>query len=237
MANPYFRFKQFVIYQDRCAMKVGTDGVLLGAWTACEQAKTILDIGAGTGLISLMLAQRSSAQIDAVEIDEEAVLQAQENVQASPWVDRVKVFTSSVQDFVKESARKYDLIVSNPPYFHNSQKSPKHARTKARHTDELPFGDLLESAKQLLEVDGRLEVVLPVEEGEIFITKAIELGFFCAKRINVIPKPNANPKRLLLSFALQEVVCEEGSLMIETETRHQYSDEFKAMTKEFYLDK
>ncbi len=237
MANPYFRFKQFVIYQDRCAMKVGTDGVLLGAWAGCGNAQSILDIGSGTGLIALMLAQRSSALVDAVEIDVEAAIQAEENAQASPYSSRIQLHALSLQEFVKQTEKKYDLIVSNPPYFNNSHKSPKATRTQARHTDTLSFVELLESVKQMLAENGRFEVVLPIDEGEMFISKALELGLFCVKRTNVIPKPNAQVKRLLLSFALSESDCVVEELQIEGEQRHQYSDEFKAMTKDFYLDK
>ena len=129
MPNDYFKFKQFTIHQDKCAMKVGTDGVLLGAWAECANAKGILDIGTGTGLIALMIAQRSNAKIDAVEIDETASKQAKENIKKSLWNDRIEILNISFQDFSKSTNEKYDLIVSNPPYFQNSLYAPDEKRT------------------------------------------------------------------------------------------------------------
>ncbi|NJL74592.1 MAG: methyltransferase [Saprospiraceae bacterium] len=139
-----FQFKQFSITQDRCPMKVGTDGVLLGAWAEVSQAKNILDVGAGTGLIAIMLGQRTSdAEIDAVEIDEIACAQATENIERVAWSSRLKVFPISIQDYVKTSSKTYDLIVSNPPFFTGGTFSDKQDRASVRHAIKLPHGDLL----------------------------------------------------------------------------------------------
>ena len=165
-SNTIFNFKQFSIEQDQCPMKVGTDGVLLGAWVDTSNTENILDIGTGTGLIAIMLAQRTqTAQIDAVEIDNHACSQAQANMEASPWNDRLKSIESSIQDFAKLSQTEYDLIVSNPPFFTGGTLSAQNDRNNVRHTVKLPNGELLSSARRLLKKDGRFCVVLPLIEG------------------------------------------------------------------------
>lgn len=236
MANSFFRFKQFTVNQERCAMKVGTDGVLLGAWCDVSCASEILDVGTGTGLIALMLAQRnSSAKICGIEIDNDAAKQALENVNGSPWSDRVKIENVSFQDFTLSTERSFDLIVSNPPYFCNSLKNPDGRKSTARHTDDLPFEDLLECSAKLLKNNGKLAVVLPVTEGNLFVKLAGNVGLSCSKRVEVCPKPNSDPKRLLLEFTKSKTETKTDTLVIETETRHCYSPEFKNLTKDFYL--
>ena len=236
MPNSYFQFKQFTIEQDRCAMKVGTDGVLLGAWTDVSDAQSILDIGTGTGLIALMLAQRSSAAIYGIEIDENATAQAVENVNNSPWSERIKIETVSLQTFVKNTNCRFDLIVSNPPYFNKSLKNPNAQRSVARHMDSLSQKDLITAACALLSVVGRLSVILPTAEGLEFILQAKEFGLYCSKKTRVIPRIGALEKRLLLEFSRIKDVCKEDYLLIEKE-RHDYSDEFRSLTKEYYLEK
>ena len=237
MSNSYFQFKQFTIEQDRCAMKVGTDGVLLGAWTDISGVQSILDIGTGTGLIGLMLAQRSPAIICGIEIDENAAVQAIENVNNSPWNERIKIEAVSLQTFVKNTDCCFDLIVSNPPYFNKSLKNPDVQRSMARHTDSLNQEDLITAACVLLSDTGRLSVILPVTEGPGFISRAELSGLYCSRRTKVILRIGVPEKRLLLEFLRAKCVCKEGSLLIEKEKRHEYSDEFKALTKEYYLDK
>ena len=144
MANPYFKFKQFTIWHDKCAMKVGTDGALLGAWAAPKEARNILDIGTGTGLVALMLAQRCQAFIDAIDIDADACLQAEENVARSPFADRIRVHCCALNDFHPSAPSHYDLIVSNPPYFHQALKCPDPKRNRARHTDTLSLEELFQ---------------------------------------------------------------------------------------------
>ena len=171
MANPYFQFKQFTVWHDKCAMKVGTDGVLLGAWCCVENITRILDVGCGTGLISLMLAQRCQAEIDAVDIDEAACIQARENADRSPFGDRLQIFHRPFANFVNESAgiRQYDCIVSNPPYFIDSLKCPDKQRNQARHTDTLTLEELIEGSKQLLAPQGKLYLILPFDQREILL--------------------------------------------------------------------
>lgn len=233
MANSYFSFKQFTIYHDRCAMKVGSDGVLLGAWADVTGAETVLDVGTGTGLIALMLAQRSStARIDAIDVDNGAFEQAEYNISQSPWSDRISVFRNSLQDF--RPGKTYSLIVSNPPFFTNSLKAPDAVRSLARHSDSLPLDVLLNASAELLVDGGRMCVVLPVAEGERFVRMAAEVGLGCRRLVRVFPMPHLPVKRLLIELVKGDAETENSDLVIEQE-RHVYSDAFSALAKEFYL--
>lgn len=234
MSNPYFRFKQFTVFHDRCAMKVGTDGVLVGAWADTRNAKRILDIGTGTGLIALMLAQRSQAQIDAVDIDEDACVQAKENVARSPWSDRIQIYHCSIQNYAATCQQGYDLIVSNPPFFENSSKALKRARTVARHSDLLTQVDILQIAQELLYEDGRLVVIYPCEEAKAFQEKAELFGFFCSKKLYIKPTQESQVKRILLEFNKIQLLNQEKTIVIEL-AKHLYSPEFVALIKNFYL--
>ncbi|NDV94471.1 methyltransferase domain-containing protein [Dysgonomonas sp. 521] len=235
MPNSYFRFKQFTVYHDRCAMKVGTDGVLLGAWADVAGAGTVLDIGTGTGLIALMIAQRNNdAAIDAIDIDMDAVVQAKENIANSPFSSRITCFNTPLQDFQGQAGRKYDLIVSNPPFFIQSLKSPVRGRTLARHTDSLPMEDLIQIASSLLSEKGKLSLIYPHEySGELQLL-AQQAGLFTSCIVNVYPTDNSSPKRVLMEFSKAVSDFSESSLVIE-KTRHVYSDDYTALTKDFYL--
>jgi len=235
MANPYFSFKQFTVYHHLCAMKVGIDGVLLGAWTNVENVDKILDIGTGTGLIALMLAQRSNAIIDAIDIEQSAILQANENFVQSPWKNRIFAKKISLQDFSKNTTECYDLIVSNPPYFVNSTKTPNENRTNARHTDSLTHEALIENSILLLKPTGRICIILPVNEGLHCVDYAESKGLFCTKLVTVYPKPNVIAKRLLIEFRLQFSERIDSEIVIESNVRHQYSPEFSNLAKDFYL--
>lgn len=232
MSNPYFSFKQFTVYHDCCAMKVGTDGVLLGAWADVSDSHEILDIGTGTGLISLMLAQRSEAHILALDIDEDAVRQAKENVKNSPWPDRIDVELHDACCF--DTDVRYDVIVSNPPYFVNSLKCPDEQRNTARHTDELDFVSLIKSAERCLSLSGRFSVVIPAAGMAEFVKTASDRKLFLSRCTWVKTKPDAAPKRVLAEFRKQPTACAEDSLVIEL-SRHVYSEEYIALTKDFYL--
>jgi len=235
MPNPYFSFKQFTVYHDRCAMKVGIDGVLLGIWCQIDGATHILDIGTGSGLIALILAQRSTALIDAIDIDTNAVLQASENIKLSPWGNRIKAEEISLQSFATKARQQYDLIVSNPPYFVNSLKAPVENRALARHTDSLTHDELILNATKLLKPTGRICIILPVNEALLCRDFALSQGLFCSREVQVIPKPEAKPKRTLMEFGLQPHSKEESELVIESEERHHYSAEFSLLAKDFYL--
>lgn len=230
-----FQFKQFIIHQERTAMKVGTDGVLLGAWAELESASTILDVGTGTGLLALMVAQRNSqAMVDAVEIEPDAAAQAMENVANSPWSDRVKVYNTSIFHF--SPFYKYDCILCNPPFFTNSTKASYVERTLARHSDTLPHKALIETVLKLLTEEGRFYIILPPEEADIFIKCAEERQLYLAKLTYVLPNPGKKAKRYLMKFTcMEDMPVETNELIIEL-ARHQYSADYIRLTKAFYLN-
>jgi tRNA1Val (adenine37-N6)-methyltransferase len=232
-----FQFKQFSLEQDRCAMKIGTDGVLLGAWAPIENHPfSILDIGAGTGVIALMLAQRSHAeQIDALEIDEEAYEQSVDNFENSPWSDRLFCFHAGLDEFMEEPEDEYDLIVSNPPFYTDDFKSATEQRDLARFADAMPFEDLIEAADLLLSENGIFAVIIPFKEEESFLALAKEFELYPLKITRVKGTPTTEIKRSLLAFSRNEKIdFPTDELIIET-ARHIYTPEYIELTKEFYL--
>ena len=216
-------------------MKVGIDGVLLGIWACIDNTTQILDIGTGTGLIALMLAQRSTATIDAIDIDTNAAMQASVNITSSPWAQRIAVQEISLQDYAKSTSNRYDLIVSNPPYFVNSLKNPTADRSLARHTDSLTHEELIVHAMALLQPTGRICIILPVLEAVKCEVFAVSRGLYCNREVRVIPKPEGEVKRLMLEFGTQPCLKVISELTIETNERHCYSKEFSTLAKDFYL--
>lgn len=232
MANETFAFKQFVVRQDRCGMKVGTDGVLLGAWA--EGGKRILDIGTGTGLIALMMAQRfPNAHIDGIDIDEDACRQASENVAESPFATRITIGNQCLQDFSSE--QKYDSIVSNPPYYDSSLTCPDEQRSVARHTERLSFAELAKSVGRLLADEGTFSVVLPVERMDSFLTEALIFSLYETRRCMVKTTAKKTPKRVLMSFSKHPVKTQESTIEILTNPDGTRSAWYYDMTKDFYL--
>ena len=231
-----FTFKQFQVNQDRCAMKIGTDGVLLGAWTPLiNNPYNVLDIGAGTGILSLMLAQRSNAeQIDAIEIDEDAYEQCVENFEASPWGDKLFCFHAGLDEFVDEPEDEYDLIISNPPFYTDDYKSDNTSRDLARFEDALPFEELIEAAALLLSDNGIFSVIIPYKEEERFLSMCKELDLFPLKMTRIKGTPTSEIKRSLLAFCRMEQTPLIDELVIEI-SRHNYTSEYIELTKEFYL--
>lgn len=233
-----FEFKKFTVHQDRCAMKVGTDGVLLGAWIPLEHDPyNILDIGSGTGLIALMLAQRCKAdQIDALEIDADAYEQCVENFENSPWNDRLFCFHTSLDDFMEElQDETYDLIVSNPPFYAEEVSSGNDSRDRARQNQSLPFEDLCEAAGLLLTEHGLFAVVIPKKEEERFVQLAAENELYPSKITRVKGTPESEIKRSLLAFGRNTTIVPEiNELTIET-VRHQYTDAYKKLLEDFLL--
>ena len=232
-----FQLKKFAVEQDRCAMKIGTDGVLLGAWAPIENNPfSILDIGTGTGIIALMLAQRSGAtQIDALEIDEDAYEQATDNFENSPWNDRLFCFHAALDEFVEEPEDEYDLIISNPPFYTEDYKSENEQRDLARFSDAMPFEDLIEAADLLLSENGIFAVIIPFKEEERFIDLCAEVELFPVKATRVKGSPKTPIVRSLLAFKRYELsVLEADELIIEI-NRHEYTDEYIELTKDFYL--
>ena len=231
-----FNFKQFSVNQDRCAMKIGTDGVLLGAWTPLiNNPYNVLDIGAGTGILSLMLAQRSNAeQIDALEIDEDAYEQCVENFENSPWSDRLFCFHAGLDEFVDEPEDEYDLIISNPPFYTETFKSENSQRDLARFEDAMPFEDLIEAAALLLSENGIFSVIIPYKEEEKFVSLCNELDLFPLKITRVKGTPTTEIKRSLLAFSRIQQTPIIDELTIEI-SRHQYTPEYIELTKDFYI--
>jgi tRNA1Val (adenine37-N6)-methyltransferase len=232
-----FRFKQFSIAQDRCTMKVGTDGVLLGAWADAAGAASILDIGAGTGLIAIMLAQRAAAaRIEAVEIDGEACSQALENIAATPWAERLHCHHASIQDFAKQSHHKFDLIVSNPPFFSGGTFSKSQDKLSVRHTVKLPHGDLLSAVRSLLAPGGRFCTVLPHLEGLRFREMASNYGLYCTAQVEVLPKAGKPVERLLLQFEASLRETSRRTLVLcNSDKPNDWTAEYRSLTEEFYL--
>lgn len=301
MANPYFSFKQFTVWQEHAAMRVGTDGVLLGAWcdlSSCvsvvipdestdrrqpenvcpadpsqildssnrdqtvwddhvqdEREKSVcgaqngadaetkkvgrvLDIGSGTGVIALMVAQRTSnAQIDAVEPDSGSCEDALRNFAESPWADRLHLHDVTLQEYVSRYAEKvqYDLIVSNPPYFVDSLKAPDPVRNAVRHAVSLPFEELLDGVKALLAEHGRFAVILPVTEGVLLEKLALERSLHCVRKCLVQTKPGVPPKRVMMEFGRKSVPLRSGLLIMETERHQEFTEEYRRLTRDFYL--
>lgn len=236
MGAKLFHFKHFSISQDHTAHKVGTDGVLLGSWVNIHlHDRFLLDIGTGSGLIALMLAQRCGpdARIDAVEIDARAANQARENVARSPWPSKVAVIPECLQRFAPGIT--YDLVVSNPPYFINSLHPPGAERMQARHARALTFPDLLKAVIRLLSPGGRFGIILPYTEGLHFITLAREIGLFPFRRTAFRARRHKPAQRLLMEFTRQEETMEESEIILYEE-RESWTAEYKALTKDFYLN-
>jgi tRNA1Val (adenine37-N6)-methyltransferase len=235
MSNDFFRFKRFTVHQAHAAFRITTDSVLLGAWAAIESAGTILDIGTGTGLLALMAAQRSKAQVVAIEPDPGSFMQAGINFAASPWHDRLKLWHTTLQDFRPEGEMLFDAIITNPPYFVDSLVNPDEAKARARHNITLSRADLLGAVTRLLNPGGLLHLVLPVAGGEQFLTLAGSYGLYCRRQLSVRPTPAHPPSRILMSLSRDAAVCADEEIVIEKGGRQIYSDEYVSLTKDFYL--
>ena len=241
MGAPFFRFKQFTVWHDCCAMKVGTDGVLLGAWCPlprCACAR-VLDIGTGSGLIALMTAQRlQSSLVDAIDIDEDAAKQAKYNFEKSPWSQRIYAHQSTLQNWnIDKEDIKYDLIVSNPPYFQSSLKNPNQARATARHTDTLSYRELICHSARLLAKKGILALILPAESDQEILSLAKEYHLMPTHVTYVHSKPGKDARRILMAFCHKEITSvslQTSDFYIESETSPR-SEEYQELTKEFYL--
>jgi tRNA1Val (adenine37-N6)-methyltransferase len=216
-------------------MKVGTDAVLLGAWIQIEGAESILDIGTGTGVIALMMAQKGTAMITAIDIDASACEQSKENIGNSPWPDRIKVLNKSLQQFTINNQHKFDLIVSNPPYFVDAYKSLEEARNQARHADQLPFNEFINCAKLLLHEKGKICVILPTRESIKFRELAAANQLYLTRIMHIKTTEYKDEKRQMLQFELINKKLVDETLVIEQDERHNYSKEYKELTKDFYL--
>jgi tRNA1Val (adenine37-N6)-methyltransferase len=239
-----FSFKQFHIDDSRCGMPVSTDGVLLGAWAPLTNAKTILDIGTGSGLLSLMAAQRSQAQITAIELDQSAALDCQHNFNHSPWAERLTLLTSSIQQYSTEAIElRFDHIICNPPYFDNGPQSTCQLRATARHTDSLSFDELLRAISSLLSpITGQASLILPTTEATQLLNRLHKYPLTLRHSVTVASVEGKLPNRQLLLL----VVSNDTNTLIDQEVNSlstlairqrngQYTDEFVQFTKSFYL--
>ncbi len=235
MKNSLFQFKQFAVQQDKCAMKISTDGVLLGAFAGRGNPKKILDIGAGTGVVSLMLAQRfPEATIIGIEIDKDASTQASENVQNSPWYNRIRILNQSFQEFCKQDPIKFDLIVSNPPYFPNHLKTENHQRNLALHNDTLSFGELMTGIKSIMEQEATSWLILPPYQMEETNKIADIIGLFAFEKLKIQDRPTKNFIRAIHGFSLLKKGLIINSLSIKDEEGN-YSKEYSELLKDFLL--
>ncbi|MDR1517489.1 MAG: methyltransferase [Dysgonamonadaceae bacterium] len=235
MSNPYFKFKRFTVFHDKCAMKVGTDGVLLGAWADVEGAGRILDVGTGTGLIALMTAQRNpSARIFAIDIDAAAISQAEKNIRESPFSAQISVLEADFRHFASSAGQQFDALVCNPPFFENSLKPTVLQRSIARHSESLPMEELLGGAKKLLSARGSLSLVLPSDK--LSKTEAVceGLSLHIVRKTIVKPLPDSLPKRVLLEISPCFKSLAEDEITLEN-SRHEHSDEYNQLTRDFYL--
>ena len=240
MGSPYFRFKQFTVWHDRCAMKVGTDGVLLGAWAGSPQ--TVLDIGTGSGLVALMLAQRfPEAQVTGIDSDAEAAAQARENFTGSPWPQRLRAAHISLQEFCRgtaatAAARRFDLIVSNPPFYDTTLTSPDPLRTAARHTGGLTHEELLLLSAGLLSDTGVFSLIVPSESEKSILRLADRSRLHLHRLTRVYSKPSSRPRRILASFGRQQLPQPLEDSLTLTDTDGTRSPEHIRLTRDFYLE-
>lgn len=231
-----FTFKQFFVAHDRCAMKVGTDGILLGAWAPVAGVKRVLDIGSGSGLLALMLAQRTEPHVtlDAVELDAQAAEQAAENIAESPWPSRVRVECADILSWAPEQTARYDLIVSNPPYYEPGVECATPEREQARYTGSLDHCALLTCAANLISEEGFFCVVLPESTGNAFIKKALEMGWYLRLRTDIAETEGRPPHRVLLALSPKEGECFNDRIVIRGPDQR-YSEDYTALTQAFYL--
>lgn len=236
--NTWFQFQQFIIHQEKCAMKVCTDACLFGAWVAKNleenkiSAEHILDIGCGTGVLSLMLAQKSEAKIDAVEIDDIAFQQAKENINLSVWSERISIHKSSIINYI--SSKKYDLIISNPPFYENQLKSESNERNKAMHDITLSYKELAVSIKKNLNKNGYAAILLPYSAVRKFEDIMSTMRLFVSEKFNVAHSPNHLPFRNILLFSAKTHAITEHLLTIKNLDK-EYSKNFKELLKDYYL--
>lgn len=234
MSKDSFEFKQFTIRQDMCAMKVGTDSVILGAWSPVGNniRCNILDIGTGTGILSIMAAQKNEmAQIKGIEIDRDAYLQAVENVKNSKWNRNIEIIYGDICEYKFDE--KFDYIISNPPYFENSLKSYDKSRNIARHTDTLDFDKLMRAAGDLLNENGSFYVIIPTTSEDSICHSAIQNGIYLSNKTNIITKEGSTPKRIILEFKHKFSTYTENSITIRDKT-NRYTEKYIRLTYNFY---
>lgn len=231
-----FRFKQFFIKDAGCAMKVSTDAVLLGSWVNINYPQAILDVGSGSGIIAMMIAQRSTGLIDAIEIDKDSAEDSKFNFETCPWSERLKVFNLPFSKFIANAPARYDLIVCNPPFFNNCLKSPSAKVNISRHTISLSHTELIAGSKKLLTPTGKLNIILPGSEFQAFLELATLHEFSCSRKCLVFPKPKKPHHRVLAEFGFQKPDNIESSEIIIRESDEKYHQDYIDLTKDFYIN-
>jgi tRNA1Val (adenine37-N6)-methyltransferase len=235
MGHQYFKFKQFTINQHNTAMKVGVDAVLLGSWANPGNAKDVLDIGTGTGLLSLMLAQKSEANIIAIDVDTSSYGQAIANVKASKWHDRIEVHNISIQEYSIKISKRFDFIICNPPFFNSSLVSPDNKRTLARHDASLPLNELFSCVARLLVENGRFLMIYQYDRKEEVIFEASIHKLFPSKSLVIKGNQHKNPNRIIFEFTWEPGICEESEIVIRSSETNEYTSAYKKLTREYYL--
>jgi tRNA1Val (adenine37-N6)-methyltransferase len=236
MGNSFFKFKQFVINQQNSAMKVGVDAVLLGAWANPTGASTILDIGTGTGLLSLMLAQKSNANITAIEIDEETFNRACDNIKVSRWNDRISLIQASFQVFVPKCVNKFDFIICNPPFFNSSLIAPDAKRTMARHDQSLSLDELFLGVNQLLDKSGQFVMIYPFDRKDDVLKVSNEKKLFASQMLEIKGNEKKIPNRIIFEFVKSPVKCNISEIIVRNSETNDYTDDYKLLTKDYYLN-
>ena len=216
-------------------MKVGTDSIILGSWSFPADIKTILDVGTGCGIIALLMAQRSQAMIDAIDIDNDSIMQAKQNFMNSPWPGRLNAIHASLSDFASNRMKRYDAILSNPPYFINGLKPVSHKKVLARHSDQDSAALFIESVAKLLSPDGKFSVINPLAEADLLHKYALKNGLYCNRRMIIVPREDKKANRVLLEFGFEEKTKLEDTLIIY-DSNNEYTSSFKKLTGEYYLD-
>ncbi len=230
-----FHFKQFSLSHHHSTMKVGTDAVLLGIWMELDGVKEVLDVGTGCGILPLLLAARkASVQVDAVELDEASAREASENFRLSPFAGRLQIFHADINNFVPDAGKKYDLVISNPPFFVNDQRPEKKSRQMARHSDTLSYEQLAKAGERLLKQQGRFAVVLPYCESRLFLKAAAEAGLHLHKQMLIFPRPCKEPNRVNLLLGFSVAVPQTEKFIIRQENGI-FTQEYLDMVKNYYL--
>ena len=233
--RPFF-FKKFGMFHHRSTMRIGTDAVLFAQWVPIFESDNVLDVGTGSGIIPMILSQKNANSVDAVELDADSYEEAKLNFSISVWSDKLNVFNKDVRIFADEVNKKYDLIVSNPPYYASDVKPIKEKKVMARHVSTLSFRDLLFSAKKMMKENSRFALVLPFYESRLFIKEAEQLGFYLQKEMHIIPIEGKDANRVNMQFVLNEVNKLETEYFTIRNKDYSYTEEYKTFFFFFYLD-
>lgn len=231
-----FQFKQFSIRDENSALKVGTDAVLLGAYINTKNSKYILDIGCGSGIIALMMAQKSNSTIDAIDIDLESVQEAKINFGNSPWSERLNAMFTSLSDYVKQSKKKYDLIISNPPFFNNSLKSPSERNNLSKHTSSLSHAELLSGVKNLLSANGVFAVIIPFDHMTSFLNMALIKGLYCLQKLIIYPTTKKPANRIILELSNNQPIKSKEDRLTIRDASGNFTEQYKTQTRDYYLN-